>query len=267
MTTLHTTPATTPGTVRSVDGTTLAYESCGSGPVLVVVDGATGHRACGGGRGLAPHLAADLTVVAYDRRGRGGSSDTAPYAVQREVEDLAALIGAVGGEAFLYGISSGGCLSLLAAAAGLPVRRLAVFEAPVDDARDPVADHALRTTIADLAAAGRRGEAVATFQRACGVPEEVVQQYAPSRGPAEAVAHTIPYDLAVCEATSTGVVRRVPVPALVLDSAGSGAGLTGWFATVVGALPHGEHRSLRGQWHRVADEDLAPVLREFLLRG
>ena len=257
----------TQGTVRSADGTTLAYESCGSGPVVVVVEGATGYRAHGGGSGLVPHLAADLTVVTYDRRGRGESTGTAPYAVQREVEDLAALIGAVGGEASLYGISSGACLALLAAADGLPVRRVAAFEPPVDEHRDAAADAALSATIAQLAAAGRRGEAVATFQRSIGVPEDVVERYAPFRGPAEAVAHTIPHDLAVCSATTAALLRRVQVPVLVLDSEGSSGDLTGWAAAVVGALPHGEHRSLAGEWHRVPDADLAPVLREFLLRG
>ena len=270
MTTAESTPRTAapvPGAARSADGTTIAYETSGTGPVLVVVEGATGYRASGGGRSHARHLAADLTVVAYDRRGRGESGDTAPYAVEREVEDLAALLDAVGGRAALHGTSSGACLAVQAAAAGLPVTAVSLFEPPVRLGAPDPADQELAARIARLAGEGRRGEAVEAFQLSIGVPPEVVAAFASARGPAEAVAHTIPYDLAVCAATTPDVVARVGVPALVLDSSGSSADLTGWAAAVVGALPRAEHRSFDAQWHSVPDAELAPVVRDFVLRA
>ncbi|MBM0260637.1 alpha/beta fold hydrolase [Micromonospora sp. 4G55] len=104
------------GTVRSADGTTIAYERSGDGPAIVLVGGAFNDRTTT--RAVAAALAADFTVFGYDRRGRGDSGDTAPYTVQREIEDLAALIGAAGGAAYLYGISSGAILAALATAAG-----------------------------------------------------------------------------------------------------------------------------------------------------
>src|SRR5262249_12365626 len=95
------------GTTRSADGTLIAHEKCGAGPPLVLVDGAVCHRASGPSRPLAARLAGSFTVYAYDRRGRGESGDTAPYAPEREIEDLIAVIEAAGGQADVYGISSG----------------------------------------------------------------------------------------------------------------------------------------------------------------
>src|SRR5918996_3561530 len=129
-----TTQATT-STVRSEDGTSIAYERIGTGPPLVIVDAALGFRGFGPMGELAGLLAGDFMVVTYDRRGRGESTDTPPYAVEREVEDLAALIAAAGGSAFVYGFSSGAVLGLHAAARGLPITKLALLEPPlgVDD--------------------------------------------------------------------------------------------------------------------------------------
>src|SRR5262245_53932823 len=133
MTTHHT------STVTSRDGTTITYNRAGSGPALILVDGALCTREKGPNGPLAQQLADQFTVHWYDRRGRGDSTDTAPYAVEREIEDLAALIADAGGSAHLYGISSGGVLALEAALRGLPVEKLALYEAPlvVDDSRPP----------------------------------------------------------------------------------------------------------------------------------
>src|SRR5437879_4691813 len=117
-------------TVTSRDGTRIAYDKRGSGPALILVDGAFCYRAFGPMPKLAELLSDRFTVYNYDRRGRGDSSDTKPYAVAREVEDLAALFEAAGGSAFLYGISSGAALALRAAGNGLAVRKLAVYEPP-----------------------------------------------------------------------------------------------------------------------------------------
>ena len=128
------------GTLHSSDGTPIAYETAGDGPPVILVDGALCYRASGPSAPLAALLAEHFTVFTYDRRGRGESGDTAPYAVEREVEDIAALIDEAGGSACVYGISSGAALALEAANRGLGIERLVVYEAPfiVDDSRAPL---------------------------------------------------------------------------------------------------------------------------------
>jgi pimeloyl-ACP methyl ester carboxylesterase len=251
------------GTVRSADGTVIAYERSGTGPAVILVDGAGSHRAFGPLRPLARLLSARLTVVTYDRRGRGESTDTPPYAVAREVEDVGALLGAVGGSASLYGVSSGALLALQAAAGGLRVPRLALFEPPIGSPEDEAADARFTRRLAELVAAGRRAEAVDLFHRSIGVPEDVIASMGPSRASFEAVAHTLVYDCLLSEATTLALVASVTAPTLVLGSEGSSGDLTGWAAAVMVALPDGRHRSLEGGWHGVRDEDLSEVLGAF----
>ncbi|MHA6628156.1 alpha/beta fold hydrolase [Pseudonocardia sichuanensis] len=249
-------------TVTSRDGTVIAYELSGAGPALVMVDPALGYREFDNIRGLGALLAADFTVVTYDRRGRGASTDTTPYAVDREVEDIAAVITAAGGSACVYGFSSGGLLALQAAAAGVGIEKLVLMEPPIGTDDDP-ADAAFTAEMAELVAAGRRREAVRRFLTGCGVPERVLAGMEPSMPALDAVAHTLVYDCLISEATGTRLLAKVPTPTLVLDSQGSSDDLTGWAATVAAALPDGRHRSLRGEWHGVPAEDLAPVVAEF----
>ena len=152
-------------TVTSNDGTTIAYTRIGAGPAVVLVDGALCHRTFGPNESLAEQLAQQFTVYTYDRRGRGDSGDTGPYAVEREFEDLGALVKEAGGSAHVR-ISSGGALALAAANAGLPVDRLAVFEVPfvTDHSRPPIPVD-LKDRTRELVAAGKRGGAVAAFMR------------------------------------------------------------------------------------------------------
>jgi pimeloyl-ACP methyl ester carboxylesterase len=154
----------TSNTVTSKDGTTIAYDRAGEGPAVVLVDGALCSRAQGPMPELSKELASQYTVYNYDRRGRGDSGDAETYQVEREIEDLAAVIEAAGGSAYVYGTSSGGALVLRAAAAGLPISKLVVFEAPfvADGSRKPIP----RTWTADLRAlaeAGKRGDAIKYF--------------------------------------------------------------------------------------------------------
>ena len=154
-------------TVTSKDGTTIVYDQTGDGPPLILVDGALNSRGFGLNGPLAAVLADRFTVVTYDRRGRGDSGDTLPYAAQREIEDLEAVIDASGGPAYVYGISSGAVLALeTACAVPAKVARLALYEAPfvVDDSRPPVPADAI-AQITDLLARGRRGAAVRLFLR------------------------------------------------------------------------------------------------------
>ncbi len=148
-------------TITSPDGTTIAYDRTGAGEPLVLVGGAFSYRRYPGQVKLAELLSARFTVYSYDRRGRGDSDDTAPYAVQREIEDLAAVIGAAGGAACVWGLSSGAVLALEAAAAGLPIRKLAVQEPPLGvDPADRRPPAGLRQHVSGLIDAGQRGQAV-----------------------------------------------------------------------------------------------------------
>src|SRR5512136_3089047 len=145
--------------VTSKDGTPIAFGKTGHGPAIILVSGALGDRSAAAP--LTPLLSPHFTVLAYDRRGRGDSGDTAPYAVEREVEDIDALVTEAGGSAFVYGHSSGAVLALEAAARGLAITRLALYEPPfiVDNSHPPVsADYVARLN--QLVAAGRRGDAV-----------------------------------------------------------------------------------------------------------
>ncbi|MET7737409.1 alpha/beta hydrolase [Streptomyces sp. NPDC005402] len=251
----------------SRDGTPIAYERTGQGPAVILVSGAmsTGGTVAP----LAVPLSERFDVLVYDRRGRGGSGDTAPYAVAREVEDLAALIEAAGGEACLCGISSGGALVLEAAASGLPVRRVAVYETPFADFLDGGAErNAEYTENLDAALAeGRRGDAVELFLRLTGMGEEMIQgaRQSPMWAGMEAVAPTLAYDNAVM---AGGLVPRdrlasVTVPVLAVAGGASPEWMREGTRAVAEAAPKGSYRVLEGQTHMVDPGTLAPVLTEF----
>jgi pimeloyl-ACP methyl ester carboxylesterase len=250
--------------VTSRDGTPIAYQRTGAGPALVAVDAAGSYRDFRPFPPPVDQLAAHFTVYLYDRRGRGASGDTPRYSTRREVEDLAALLAEAGGSAFVYAFSSGGLLALHAAAAGLPIPRLALFEPPVEPTEAPAGETAFTAELADLVAAGRRRDAVAFFHRGIGVPEEVMDQMSPATWAAlEAVAPTLVYDCRLSDAMSLPLLRSVAAPTLVLDSSGSSDDITGSAAAVAAALPNGVHRRLPGGWHGVPSEVLAPALVEY----
>jgi pimeloyl-ACP methyl ester carboxylesterase len=252
-------------TVHSADGTAIAFERLGSGPALILIEAAAHFRGFSSFDGLAPMLASDFTVYRYDRRGRGGSTDTPPYGVEREVEDLAALIDDAGGSALVYGFSSGALLALHAAARGLAIPRLALLEPPLPDEADAEAAADFTAELGRLVGAGRRSDAVELFHTAIGVPAEVVEQTrgTPAWTAMESVAHTLVYDCLVSAATTPGLLAAAKVPTLVLDSEGSSDDLTGWAATTASRLPDSTHRSLAGEWHGVPDDVLAPALVDF----
>ncbi|KUM67547.1 alpha/beta fold hydrolase [Streptomyces curacoi] len=250
----------------SRDGTSLAYESTGQGPALILVSGAMST-----GRTVAP-LAVPLSdrfrVVVYDRRGRGESGDTPPYAVKSEVEDLAALIEAVGGEAALCGISSGGALALQAAASGLPVRQVAVYEVPFAVYEGGAKERAEYTErLTEALEQGRRGDAVELFLRLTGMAEEMIQgaRQSPMWPGMETIAPSLAYDDAVM---GDGLVPRerlasitVPVLAVAGDASPSWMGEAA--RAIADAVPRGTYRSLEGQTHMVEPDVLGPVLAEF----
>ncbi len=259
--------------VISADGTAIAFGKSGSGPPLILVDGAFGHRSFGPNVKLAPRLAEHFTVFTYDRRGRGDSGDTPPYAVEREVEDLDALIRQAGGSASVYGISSGVALALEAANHGLAIDRLALYEPPfvVDDSRPPIPDDYL-AQLNELLAAGRRGDAIKLFMtKAVGLPAFFVSlmRLMPAWPKLKKVARTVPYDAMVLGDTGSGKPlprdrwSGVTAPALVM----SGGKSPEWMQKSVPARadtpPNAQHRVLPGQTHIVKPKALAPVLVEF----
>jgi len=259
--------------VRSNDGTTIAFERSGEGPPVVIVGGALSDRTAAAP--LAAELSDPFTVVAYDRRGRSDSGDTPPYAVDREIEDLQALIAAVGGSAFVFGHSSGAALALEAAGRGLSITKLALYEPPfiVDDSRPPLPED-YDAHLDELVAVGRRGDAVEYFMTvAVGVPTEMVagMRDSPAWPFMEALAHTIAYDGAVMGDAMAGDTKplerwaSVTVPTLVMDGGASPDSLRNAARALVDVLPNVEHRTLEGQDHGPALEVLAPVLIEFFV--
>jgi pimeloyl-ACP methyl ester carboxylesterase len=258
-------------TVTSNDGTAIAYDQTGSGPAIILVGGALSDRSAA--VQMAALLAPHFTVVGYDRRGRGDSGDTAPYAVEREIEDIGALVRAVGGTASLYGMSSGAVLCLRSAAYGLPITKLALYEPPliVDDTRPAVpADYVPR--LGELAASGRRDEAVEYFlTNAVQVPAEMVAQMrqTPMWPGMAAIAHTLAYDGAIMGDTMSGSPESlrqfasVPIPTLVMDGGASAEWMHHGVAALAGVLPHSERRTFAGQTHAVDPNLLVPALIEF----
>ncbi|MFD7996400.1 alpha/beta fold hydrolase [Streptomyces mexicanus] len=250
----------------SRDGTPLAYHRTGRGPVVVLVSGAmsTGATAAP----LAAALSDRFSAVVYDRRGRGESGDTPPYAVEREVEDLAAVIDAVGGDAALYGMSSGGALALRAAASGLPVRRVAVYEPPFEVRSDRAQERAAYTDALTRALAeGRRGDAVELFLRVTGLAEQMIAnaRRSPMWPGLEAVAPTLAYDDAVLGAgpVPRELLASLTVPVLAVAGGASPESMRTAARQVAEAAPQGTYRVLEGQTHAVEPEVLAPVLAEF----
>ncbi|GAA4616837.1 alpha/beta hydrolase [Actinoallomurus liliacearum] len=261
--------ATAASTVLSADGTPIAFARVGRGPAVILVDGALCHREFGPMGKLAEELKSRFTVYTYDRRGRGQSGDASSYDPAREVEDLAALIEEAGGSALVGGVSSGAALALEAARRGLPISRLALYEAPfiVDDSRTPVPDD----YVADLEraiAAGRPGDAVRRFMRVVGMPAVMaaLMRFMPGWSKLKKVAHTLPYDASFVDEfmkgrpLPAGRWASVAVPTVVIDGGKSPAWMRNANAALSAAIPGSAHRTLPGQTHMVKADVLAPAL-------
>ncbi|MEU1279501.1 alpha/beta fold hydrolase [Streptomyces sp. NPDC005805] len=255
--------------IRTVsrDGTPLSCERRGRGPALVLVGGALCTAASDAP--LAELLSDAFTVFTYDRRGRGGSGDTAPYAVDREIEDLAAVIAATGcGEARVHGTASGAALALRAAAAGVPVARLSVYEPPYATAPAAAAAHRrLAARLASLLAGGHRDEALAAYLRAAGMPDEALYglRQLPVWQDMAVLAPTLAYD---CAVLGDGMLpaclpASVTCRVLVVDGGAGPDPRRDPTRTLATTLPRARHRTLTGQAHEVAPHVLAPVLAEF----
>ncbi|MGE5073880.1 MAG: alpha/beta fold hydrolase [Anaerolineae bacterium] len=260
-------------TVTSKDGTQIAYDTKGSGPALILVDGALCYRGFGPMPGLAELLAPEFTVYTYDRRGRGESSNGHSSAVEREIEDIDALIQAAGGHAFVYGISSGACLGLEAALKlGNKITRLAMYEPPYNSDQAARAQwHEYRKQLDQALTEGRRGDAVVLFMKLVGTPDDAIDgmRQAPMWPMFEAVAPTLEND-----AADIGEDRTVPVeraaklgmPVLIMDGGANLQFLPFMHESATAlakAIPQAQHRTLEGQTHDAKPDAIAPALVEF----
>jgi pimeloyl-ACP methyl ester carboxylesterase len=257
--------------VISKDGTTIAFDQTGKGPALILVGGAFQFRAIDPKTArLAALLSPHFSVFHYDRRGRGDSGDTPPYTVDREIEDIEALINEAGSLAFVFGMSSGGALALLSAARGLAIQKLAVYEVPfnLDPAARSASENYSRQLKAFLAE-GRRGDAVAFTMVSWGTPSEAVAGLKQTLAwqMFESVAPTLAYDDAIMGGGSVPAERlsSIKVPTLVIDGGMSPEFMDKAAQAVADAIPGAKRRTLDGQTHDVAPEALAPVLEEFFL--
>lgn len=253
----------------SRDGTLIAYRRRGEGPPVILVGGSLGTAATEAP--LARLLASRFHVVTYDRRGRGSSGDSAPYAVERETEDLAAVAAAVGGRPSVFGVGAGGALALEAQAAGLPTDLLAVYEPPYTPGPAGLLFKAGCTArLHALLSAGDRDGAVELFLSATGVPAGLIARMrsAPLWRGLESMAHTLAYDDAVLGDGAVPAERLASVTArtVVVSGGFSSARARETTQAVAAAIPRARHRTLTGQTRELAPHAIAPVLAEFFAR-
>lgn len=268
-----TTPTTR--TVTSADGTRIAYEQSGTGPALVLLDGAMCQRSMGPARGLATQLADQFTVYAYDRRGRGESGPgCSPWSIERELEDFAAVIERSGSGTHVFGSSSGAVLALEAANRGADVGRLVAYEAPfiLDDSHAPN-DPQLPQRVQSLVDQDRRGQAVKTFLRVVGAPAAMValMPLMPPWKLMTSTAHTLPHDLSIVigrqqgQPLPAGAYDGIKSPTLVIVGGKSPDYMRNAQAAIAKAIPGGRLTTLAGQTHMIKPKAVAPTIRNFLL--
>lgn len=259
--------------LTSRDGTKIAYSKTGKGKILVLVDGAFCHRKFGANKKLPQHLSDNFTVYSYDRRGRSESGNTLPYSPQKEYEDLQAVINEAGGNAYVYGISSGAALALEAANAGVKMEKLALYEAPyiTDNSRKPLPENYLKT-LTQFAEQGENGKAVKYFmQTGIGLPVFVVwmMQLMPAWKKMKQLAHTLPYDTEIIGDTGSGKPlskekwSNVNIPTLVISGSKSAKWSQNSMQYLATILPNAQHQTLIGQSHIVNPKVLSQELIQF----
>ncbi|MGC0366105.1 pimeloyl-ACP methyl ester carboxylesterase [Rhodococcus sp. 27YEA15] len=249
-------------TVTSKDGTNIAYESCGTGPAVLLVAGAFCDR--GWFTSIAAELATDFTVYTYDRRGRGDSGD-GEFSIEAESDDMRAVVAAIGEAPLVYGLSSGGALALEAASRGVPMKRLAVYEAPYMDE-----GHVDRTVLRDLRQlvdAGDMAGAATRFLTLTGAsPEEIeLTKQRPEWKGMCAIAHTLPYDVAICDhgTSSLDWLSSITVTALAMYGGASGPWGQSAAERISGRISGAKCLGIPGQGHGVDDNAIVPLLRDF----
>lgn len=260
-------------TVLSKDGTKIAYDCTGTGPVLILVGGAFSERAFSGWLKLVDNLATHFTVVNYDRRGRGDSGDSSAYSVEREIEDLEALINAVGGSVIVFGMSSGAVLALRAVSNGLNISKLALYEPPFVLSADRLPPPDFSSTLQTMVNANERSQAVRYFMtKGMGVPAFFIwmMRFSPAWSRLTALAHTLPYDFSIMGETVTGDPtsldqwQNLQTPTIVIAGEKSPESLRSGSKMLAEVLPNAQYISLAGQSHNVSMDVLASALKECL---
>ena len=255
-------------TVISKDGTRIAYNKTGSGPVVILVDGAFCSKDFGPMPKIAALLAEKFTVIAYDRRARGESGDTQPYAIEREIEDIDAIIKVAGGSAGLFGISSGAILCIKAVAFGLNIHKLALLEPPFVGNKDGKRPIDATEQLTKMIAEGEKAKAVKFYlTKVIGVPAvfAFILKLTPNWPKMKAIANSLPYDAAVCGDFNlpTAQTAAIKIPALVIDSTKSPGFLRNAVEATAKALSNGSRLSLNGKVHDVPPNILVPELIKF----
>jgi pimeloyl-ACP methyl ester carboxylesterase len=264
--------------IKSSDGTEIAFDRVGQGPPVILVGGAFSWRRWKGFVELAHLLSARFTVLNYDRRGRGDSGDTQPYALEREFEDLHAMISIAGGSAFVWGMSSGGILVLEAARTGVATEKIAAYEPPfIVDSSDGLPPDDFVSHVGALVDRGRRSEAMKYFMgQVMGMPSlipSLMSLWTPMWSKLKATAHTLPYEAALIDRYVRGrpvdaaYWAGVATPTLIVSGEKSPEKLRKGAAAIAGALPNAEHRALAGVSHNVKMSALAPMLVDFFTSG
>lgn len=257
----------------SEDGTKLAYTKTGNGPSIILVDGAFCHRKFGANEKLPQYLSGHFTVYSYDRRGRGESGNTLPYQVEKEYEDLQAIINIAGGNACVYGISSGAALALEAANNGVNIKKMVLYEAPYisDNSRQPLPGNYLDILIAYIEQ-GQKGKAVQYFMRTgIGLPPFAVwmMQLLPAWKQMKQLAHTLVYDTKILSDTGSGKPfssekwKYAALPILVISGSKSAQWSQNSMRHLATMLPNATHYSLAGQTHLVNPKVIAGELIRF----
>jgi len=257
--------------IKSKDGTRIAFDKAGTGPAIIVVNGALSYRAVYSDNPLVSALSKDFTIYTYDRRGRGESTDTKPYNVEREIEDIEALINDAGGAAHLYGVSSGAALSLLAAArlGKAKVSKLALYEPPYntysEKDKQNFADQ--RKRIDELINNGNRGEAMTFFFTAIGTQPEALEKLrkSPEWPLMENVEHTLAYDYAVLNdgAIPVDAAKKATMPTLVMNGEKSFDFMSDAAKNLSQIMPNAQWKTLKDQTHQPSPGIIVPVLTEF----
>jgi pimeloyl-ACP methyl ester carboxylesterase len=262
---------TDPSITISKEGTAIAYEKIGMGPSIILVNGALSHRKSQGVKELAVMLAKNFTVIFYDRRGRGESTDTKPYAIKKEIEDIETLVEDAGGSVYLYGASSGAALALLAAEKLGPekITKLALYEPPYgSDTKQEFAKEKKKAN--ELVADGKPGDAVMFFMERRGLsPGELAGiKKSPEWNDLVAIGHTLVYDFEVLGdgTVPIDVAKNITIPTLVMDGEKSFDFMHVTADTIGKIIPGAVRKTIKDQTHAVSPEALAPVLLEFFHR-
>jgi pimeloyl-ACP methyl ester carboxylesterase len=257
--------------ITSKDDTRIAFDKTGTGPAIIIVNGALSYRAVYDDNALASALSNNFTIYTYDRRGRGESTDTRPYSVEREIEDIEALINDAGGSAYLYGSSSGAALSLLAAArlGKTKIPKLVLYEPPYVTVSEKDKQHFAdqRKRIDELIRTGNRGDAAAFHFTAIGTPPEAVENLrkSPEWPLMESVEHTLTYDYAILHdgAIPVDAAQKATMPALVINGEKSFDILQDAAKNLSKTMPNAQWKTLKGQTHQASPEIIASVLKDF----